>query len=326
MKNGVILLGFLASCLPLELFSQVSKEIPVYPNAKFNIEREESKDLAGCSFSTTDPLNKVVAFYEAVLKSQAMDIPAIAVKYPAMKQQLQQMQNQIPPGMQYRAITMGEAENGSQIPPLFEIIAAQGHTNFFLSDEQMGASKAKMVYEFHKAAGTMDNFDREYEQWFAEHPVVKQDAYSLPVYPGAYIGDTSDKKGAACYRVTLLSTDSFDKVTAFYRNKLKGQFQDRNPDNPSPDFLSMEERHFTLTHSGAEGDGPLTVEGKRGAINRTVEITVTDEMPTYPFFDASMHARVRGTLTKCVHVDLSSEILDESCLEVLQKPNVQWKK
>jgi hypothetical protein len=326
MKNKLLLLGFLLCCMPLALLSQTTKEIPVYPNAKFNTEREEGKDHACCSFTTTDPLNKVVAFYEAALKSKAMDIPAIAAKYPAMKQQLQQMQQQIPPGVQYRAIALGEAENGSLMPPLFEIIAAKGHTNFSLTDEQMGASKAQTVYEFHKAAGTMDNLDREYDQWFAEHPIAKPDECSLPIYPGAYIDDNSDKKGAACYRVMLLSTDSFEKVVAFYKDKLKGQFKDRNQGNTIPGSLSLIDEHFTLNHGGEDGDGPLTVVGKMGAVNRTVEITETDEMPTCPFFDANMHMRVRGALSKCVHVELSSETLDESCLEILKRPNVQWKK
>ena len=326
MKNKLLLLGFLLCCMPLTLLSQTTKEIPVYPNAKFNTEREEGKDHACCSFTTTDPLNKVVAFYEDALKSKAMDIPAIAAKYPAMKPQLQQMQQQIPPGMQYRAIALGEVENGSLMPPLFEIIAAKGHTNFSLTDEQMGTSKAQTVYEFHKAAGMMDGLDREYDQWFAEHPMAKPDECSLPIYPGAYINDNSDKKGAACYRITILSTDSFEKVAAFYKDKLKGQFKDRNPGDTTPSFLSLEDRQFTLTHSGAEGDGPLTVVGKMGTINRTVEITEADEMPTCPFFDANMHTRVRGTLSKCVHVELSSETLDESCLEILKRPNVQWKK
>jgi hypothetical protein len=190
----------------------------------------------------------------------------------------------------------------------------------------MDVSKAQTVYEFHKAVGKMDSFDREYEQWFAEHPVAKPDECSLPIYPGACIGDNSDKKGAACYRVTILSTDSFKKVFAFYKDKLGAQFKDRNPGDPAPGFLSLEDRNFTLTHSGAEGDGPLTVEGRSGAVNRTVEIMETDEMPAYPFFDATMHTRVRGTANKCVHIELSGESLDENCLEVLKRPNVQWKK
>jgi hypothetical protein len=312
--------------MPLLLLSQTPKEIPLYPNAKFDMERAKEKGAEGYPFITTDPLDKVVAFYEDALKSKAMDIPAIAAKYPAVKQQLQQMQQQFPPGVQYRAFAIGEAENGSLMPPLFELIAAKGHTNFFLTDEQMGASQARMVYEFHKAAGTMDGLDREYDQWFIEHPAAKPDECSLPIYPGAYIYDNSDKRGGACYRVILLSTDSFEKVAAFYKDKLKGQFKNRNPEDTTPGFLSLEDRHFTLTHSGGEGGGPLTIEGKSGAVNRTVEITVADEMPTYPLFDATMHARVHGALTTCVHVELSSETLDESCLEVLKNPNVQWKK
>ena len=324
MKNKLLLLGFILYCTPFVLLSQVSKEIPVYPNAKFDLESEGSKDQE-CCFTTTDPLNKVVAFYENALKSKAMDIPAIVAKYPALKQQFEQMQQHIPAGVQYRAIEIGEAENGSLMPPLFEIIAANGRTKFFLTEEQMGASKAQMVFEFHKAAGTMDNLDKEYEQWFVEHPAAKPGECSLPIYPGSFIGDNIDKKGSACYHIILLSSDSFEKVAAFYKDKLKGQFKDRNPGDPTPSFLSLEDRHFTLTHSGGEGDGPLTVEGKKGAVNRTVEITETEEMPTYPFFDANMHARVRGTQGKCVHIELSSETLDESCLEVLNRPNVQWK-
>ena len=279
-------IGFLLCCLPLLILSQTPKEILINPNAKFSLEREEGKDQLSCSFTTTDPLNKVIAFYEDALISKAMDVPALAEKYPAMKPQLQQMQKQIPPGVQYRAITLGEAENGSAMPSLFEIIAAKGHTNFFLSEEQMGASKAQIIYEFHKAAGTMDDFNREYNQWFAEHPIAKQDECSFPIYPGAYILDNSDKRGAACYRVTIISKDSFEKVAAFYKNNLKGQFKERNPGDTFTDFLSLEDRHFTLSHSGAEGDGPLTVEGKKGSVNRTVEISETDEMPTYPFYDA----------------------------------------
>jgi hypothetical protein len=106
MKNKLLLLGFLLCCMPLALLSQTTKEIPVYPNAKFNTEREEGKDQGCCSFTTTDPLNKVVAFYEAALKSKVMDIPAIAAKYPAMKPQLQQMQQQIPRVLHYRAIAI----------------------------------------------------------------------------------------------------------------------------------------------------------------------------------------------------------------------------
>ncbi len=317
-----ILLGSMSVLLQ----SQTLKDMPVYPNATLETSTEPGEEAVCCSFSTADPLSKVVAFYETALKSKALDIPALSKKYPAIKTQLLQMQQQMPPGIKYLAFIISDAGNPqTQGPVLFEIISGKGRTTFSLSEQDLGRPGAGFVYKFRKATGATDNLDQMYESWAASHPAAKQEQFDFPVYPGSLVeavnaggsddmNSTASIKGEKCYYVTLciLDTLAFEKVTAFYKNKLKGKFTEMPAGDNAATSFEMEAREYYWKEAGG---GMEEFHGKKGDVNRILSIQFAQSVPQLPYFDREQITRVAGDPLRCITVTFTSTMLGK-CEEI----------
>lgn len=166
----------------------------------------------------------------------------------------------------------------------------------------------------------MDNLDQNYEGWYAFHPGVKQEQFEFPVYPGSLIGGVTigDKsnmdntnfniKGEKCYSVDLciLDTLAFEKVAAFYRDKLKGQFKVVPVGDVPGTSFEMEEKQFFWK----EGTGGMEeFHGKQGDVNRTLRIEFVNAIPQIPYFDREQKTRVAGAPLRCIAVSFRSVML-----------------
>jgi len=315
--------------IPLLAHPQLKSDIPIYPNAKLDTTVEQGEEAVCCSFSTTDPLENVVKFYETQFNKKALDAAALGAKYPAMKSQLEQMQSSMPPGFQYRAFVIGE--NGAGSPPsIFEVCSGNGRTGFSLSDEQLGKSGARFAYEFRKATGTFGENDKAVAGWETAHLAAQQNQFDFPVYPGSLVGsiendgvevDPTDPNvhPSKCSYVSLyiLDTLAFDKVAAFYKEKLQGKLKVVGPSDPSVQSFTMEDRQFFwVSAGGGEGEEKGEFHGKRGDVNRFLDITFDYLVPTYPYFDAEQKTQVAGSFAKCIVVSFKTEILDGKCVEL----------
>ncbi len=330
MIARLLLLSCFLLSVPLVLQSQTRKDIPVYPNATLDTSHEPGEEPTCCSFSTKDQLEKVVAFYESALKTKALDLAALAAKYPTMKEQVNQMKQQMPPGMQYRAIVFNEEKMGeATMPQFFEIVSAQGRTTISLSDQELGFSGARFVHEYRKATSSMDNLDQSYEDWVTNHPIAKQEQFDFPVFPGALveritIGESDadvhnfNVRGEGCYSVSLcvLDTLDFEKVVAFYKDKLKGQWKTVNEKRTENKSLEMQDQKFFWKPAVNSAEGSMEeFQGKEGDANRYLSINLTAGVPTYPYFDRDQKTRVAGPPRSCISVDFRSEVLGK-CVEI----------
>ena len=330
MIARLLLLGCFFLSVPLILRSQAQKDIPVYPSATLDTSHEPGEEPTCCSFSTKDPLEKVVAFYESALKTKALDLAALAAKYPAMKEGVNQMKQQMPAGMQYRVIVFEEEKLAeTTMPRYFEIVSAQGRTSISLSDEELGLSGARLVHEYRKATSSMDNLDQSYEDWVANHPLAKQEQFDFPVFPGSLvervtIGENDvdvhnfNIHGEGCYSVSfcVLDTLAFEKLVAFYKDKLKGQWKIIDEKQAENKSLEMQDQQFFWKPAGNNGEGSMQeFQGKEGDANRYLNISMTSGVPTYPYFDRNQRTRVPGLLRSCIAVDLKSEVLGK-CAEI----------
>lgn len=291
----------------------VAGEIPVYPGAKPEINKEDA-NTACCPLATRDPFDKVVAFYEKAFKAKAMDIKTIAAKYQAYQKTVEEMKRQAPPGFKFVGIVRGETVyNGQKLPQLFEITysPASGTTSFVIDEEDLAPTYGKLVYEYRKKTGQMkEPAELAYEEWFANHRQTRQGDHVIPVYPGSYVEEGSEEcSNKSCCTLSLLTTDTIEKVAAFYREKgLK-------------EMPRSEDSHYEFDDVQFEvvkDQGKTYVHGNKGSVNRIVIIIPANEqgngVPLYPVIDRKTRSREARYLPT-VRINLESQALDSSCVE-----------
>lgn len=315
---------------------QGSREIPVYPGAELRIEKDE-EDPACCGFFTRDPAAKVLVFYEKQLGTKPLTLQEYMTKYPAMRAQMEGLQKALPPQVQYRALVLQEVEfEGRKGAEILEVLSSPEGTSFSLTEEQLGRAGARWGYEFRTKTEKMTDPDREYAGWFERHPLTKQEDYNLPVYPGSRVdAEGGGQKIPTCYDAFLVSLDPFEKVVAFYQQKLLGQLK-ASVDNGKPEEPfrfgdpQWDRYQYEAEH---EADprlvGKVIVEGQRGAVKRFVTVyrpegdAERSKVPTYPYFDAERREVVQGEPLQGVGIGLQSEVLDEACVEIPR--NAVWR-
>jgi hypothetical protein len=136
--------------------AQETKQIPVYPGAVLVTEKEPGTEPQCCSFTTHDSFDKVLSFYQTVLKSKPMDTRQLAAAYPEMRHQLQQLEQQMPPTMKYRAYVLAEMElNGRKGAILFEVISTPDGVKFTVPENSIGEKDAHFVPQWREQAGLL---------------------------------------------------------------------------------------------------------------------------------------------------------------------------
>ena len=139
-----------------ESSAQTIKEIPVYPGAILVTAEEPGTEAQCCSFSTADSFEKVLSFYQSALRSKPMDTKQLAAAYPAMKEQLQQFELQMPSTMKYRAFVLDEMElNGKKGAMLFEITATPAGVNFTIPENTILQQDAHFVLLWREQTGRL---------------------------------------------------------------------------------------------------------------------------------------------------------------------------
>ncbi|NTW67653.1 MAG: hypothetical protein HGB21_15310 [Nitrospirae bacterium] len=288
---------------------------------------EAGEQLHCCSFATRDAFSAVVAFYEKALRQKAMDPKTYEKAYPAEKlvaeaarQAYSGGKNQAPPpGVQLRIFVL----KVDQIPGLgkmptetFTVALANGETYFDISEDRLGPGGEKYVHEFRKTHGLKSSEDRAYEDWKENHPPARQDRYSLPVYPGAVVADEL-RRSSTCYNVVLQTRDPFEKVVAFYRERLKGKLpeSDTNGREGYEGMFIFIDYRYNIAEPG-ERDLPGTktrVLGKKGSANRDVEIQRAGPDENYQSSDEKNN---RYSRSASVQINLLQTVLDVSCAAI----------
>ena len=149
----------------MEAVAQQSKPIPVYPGAKLVIEQQEGTEPECCEFLTTDSFEKVSAFYEKQLKTKPMDTKALAAAYPAMKQQLQALEQQMPPTVKLRGFVVGElTANGQKGPLLFELMGGPDGVHFSVSNDALSGNDVQFGKEWREKTGKLTDEEKSQQQ------------------------------------------------------------------------------------------------------------------------------------------------------------------
>lgn len=128
-----------------------AQTLDVYPGAMMVLDDEDDEEMC-CSYASRDPLEKVLAFYEARLGTKALDPAALGAKYPALRPQLEMMQQHMPPGMEFRMFIL--EETGGRPERTFEVVAGGGLVHFTIEhDPYDEASRAHLVEFIRKKRG-----------------------------------------------------------------------------------------------------------------------------------------------------------------------------
>jgi hypothetical protein len=308
--------------------AQERHQLPVYPGARLIAEPPEAGEQPQCcSFATRDAFAAVVAFYEKALHQKAMDLKAYEKAYPAVKQVAEAARQMIPgsrdqalpPGAQVRIFVLAV----EQVPGLgkmptdtFTVAFANGETFFDISEDRLGPGNEKHATEFRKKSGLKSDEDRAYQEWKEADPPARQERYNLPVYPGAVLS-YEQHRSTTCYNTVLLTRDPFEKVVAFYRERLKGKLpeSDVNGREGYEGMFAFIDYRYGIAEPG-EHDLPGTktrVLGKRGSVNRYVEIQRTGPEQDYQFVDEKSGTYRQST---SVQINLMHTVLDEACVDV----------
>ena len=140
----------------VEALGQAARPIPVYPGAKLVTEKQEGVEPECCEFVTTDSFEKVLSFYEKQLRTKPMDTKALVAAYPAMKQQLQMLEQQMPTSVKLRGFVVGEVMmNGQKAPIVFELMGGPEGVRFSVSEDAMSGNDAQFAKEWREKTGKL---------------------------------------------------------------------------------------------------------------------------------------------------------------------------
>lgn len=303
--------------------AQTPREIPVYLGSQL----AESEEC--CDFTTTDPLPRVLAFYESRLHSSPLTAEEYATRNPAMRAQIEQMRRMMPANAEFRVFVL--AESGG----LFEVMSSAGSTHYSLSPEQLGVGGARWAIEFRRRRNQLGDADRAYLSWLDEHPPANQQDYDLPVYPGSLANRSmSETKSRRCYEAWLVTTDPFDRVVAFYQQKLLGQLRASDQNGASGEPFRFGDPRWEYSPPAEGESGPLPgavgqLRGERSALNRYVDVYPAGhpeaeggQIPAIPYFSADRREVVAGAATDAISIRLKTEEPTDVCRGI--KPDVKW--
>lgn len=156
LRKFLSILVSLILCAYSMSVAQSPKKVPVYPGAVLSTEKEEGQPPVCCSFVTKDSFDKVLAFYENVLKTKALDPKQIAAKYPDMKSPMDQVQQSMPPGVKLRVFVLGDFEvNGKKGFYPFEVLSTPSEVKFTLEEGSLTDKDNHFVSEFKRQANQL---------------------------------------------------------------------------------------------------------------------------------------------------------------------------
>jgi hypothetical protein len=154
--NRLLTVLVIAASFVMEALAQTSKPVPVYPGATLVIEQGGGTEQECCDFSTRDSFEKVLSFYEKQLKTKPMDTKTLATKYPAVKQQVQMLEQQMPAGTKLRAFVLEEVTmNGQKSPVLFEIVGSPQGIHFSIGGESLAGNDAQFAKQWREKTGKL---------------------------------------------------------------------------------------------------------------------------------------------------------------------------
>jgi hypothetical protein len=250
-------------------------EVPVYPGA-----RVDGAERACCTFTTTDPLSKVRAFYAAKFGPPLSD-GVFRERYPEVARAF----GLAPRSGDAAGPTLANIEKalwvldernfgGKRVPAqMLIVMATPTGTGFSIPEADMPpGSDALKAYR--RAKGVQNPEERELAQWSAAHPRVDPARYRVPAYPNANVM-FEDYAGPACFTVTLATADPLDQVIAFYERSATG-FQRVEQAEPTAEWLDWNfGAHRPKAPRGAKVAPRAYFDvwyGRPGAVNRHIVV------------------------------------------------------
>ncbi len=264
MNRLVLCTSALVVVFAMETLAQSPKPVPVYPGATLVTEKEEGVEPVCCDFTTTDPLEKVVSFYERQLKTKAMDAKRLTAEYPVLKSQLEAIVQQMPAGTKLRAFVLDVVTvQGQKAPVLFELLGTAQGVFFSVGEEALTGNDAQFAKQWREKTGKLTadesmqkvadqrqaDEDKEQKERDArrekEEPayratmvadlakVLKQNKVDLAA--GLQCEDVQRQEGesSVAYAFYFTSPDNFKKVVDFYTARFKTTSTDNLEGNES---------------------------------------------------------------------------------------------
>jgi len=131
-----------------------AREIPVYPGAKLETEREPGSEPMCCDFVTSAGFEKVVAFYEKALNTKGLEPRAFGARYPDLKQNAEELLRQLPPGVKIRIFPLKElVVQGKTGVEAFDVLGSPEGVRFTVFEEQLNAKDRHFAEEHARATG-----------------------------------------------------------------------------------------------------------------------------------------------------------------------------
>lgn len=250
MKRSLLFVVFLMGSFVVEASGQQSRPIPVYPGARLITEQQEEGEC--CDFVTSDAFEKVIGFYEKQLKTKALDAKSFAAAYPALRQNVQALEQQLPPDAKLRIFVVGEVTIGGQkAPALFEVMGSAGGVHFSIGDDALAGNDAQFAKQWRTKTGRLtedEKMQKESDQRQAEEDKEQKErdarrAKEMPEYtskmtaelskflkqnkidlsPGLQCEDiqTYDGESSSGFTFYYASQDDFKKACDFYASRNK---------------------------------------------------------------------------------------------------------
>ncbi len=240
-----------------ETLAQSSKPVPVYPGATLVTENEEGVEPVCCDFTTTDPFDNVVSFYEKQLKTKAMDAKGLTAQYPVLKSQLDAIVQQMPAGTKLRAFVLEVVTvQGQQVPVLFELLGTARGVFFSIGQEGLTGNDALFAKQWREKTGKLtaeETMQKESDQRQADEDKEQEErdarrAKEMPAYlatmtaellkslkqnkvelsPGLQCETVQRQEGetSVLYAFWFASPDAFKDVSDFYAARRKASSVD----------------------------------------------------------------------------------------------------
>lgn len=147
----------LAAALPALPAHAADRTIPVYPGARLlTLPPEPGETPECCTFVTSDPAAKVVAWYGKALSLPALDRAAFERRYPEMREAMSLMaaaaEHRAPRDMRL-FVLREEPVGGKRMPTLtLAILATTEGTVFEIGEEELGAEGPRWAEAMRRAS------------------------------------------------------------------------------------------------------------------------------------------------------------------------------
>ena len=140
--------AFLLATLPLGADAATpAQRIPVYPGA--TLESGDPGSASCCSFATRDASSRVIAFYERMLGTKALDSAGLIARYPEWRKAVEESRRNAPAVVTWWEFVIGEEVlAGTKVPVLFEVVSSPAGVRFNIEEDRLAPGDERFLTEW----------------------------------------------------------------------------------------------------------------------------------------------------------------------------------